>query len=124
MIREDMNHIHNLIVVDVYFEHGNVYISTNSVQKASFARNCMMSRMPYRLMRIEYYPDECMEPLPLVRAPVKKEVQRPAKSLNPMANRFQMLNIEDTDDDSDDDATSHPVTFDRRAGWRDTTIAA
>ncbi|KAK2737369.1 hypothetical protein FQN57_007548 [Myotisia sp. PD_48] len=124
MIREDMRHIHNLIVVDVKFERGNAYISTNSIQKASFARNCMMSRMPYRMVRVEYYPDDCAAALPKVSDQPKKEASRPLKPLNPMANRFQMLNLDETDDDSDDqdDILTHGALGGGIA-WRNNTIA-
>lgn len=44
-IREDLEHIHNLVVVRVEFILDNCYISTNSVACASFARTCMMSRL-------------------------------------------------------------------------------
>ncbi|EGD84357.1 uncharacterized protein TERG_00639 [Trichophyton rubrum CBS 118892] len=102
MIREDMKHIHNLIIVSLSFNHGNVYISTNSVQKATFARNCMMSRMPYRIMRIEYYHDECADPLPKIKEVHARGPSRPtAKPLNPMANRFQMLHLDDSEEESD-----------------------
>ncbi|KMU90005.1 hypothetical protein CIHG_07688 [Coccidioides immitis H538.4] len=100
-IREDMEHIHNLVIISVTFTQGNAYISTNSVQKASYARNCMRSRMPYKVMRIEYYPDECAEPLPRIQHMLRRETPRPAKKLNPMANRFEMLHLDDSDADSD-----------------------
>ena len=44
-IREDLEHIHNLVVIKVTFTGQNVYISTNSVHNAMFARTCMMSRV-------------------------------------------------------------------------------
>lgn len=44
-IREDLNHIFNLVLVSVRMSDGNCYISTNSVHNALFARSCMMSRM-------------------------------------------------------------------------------
>lgn len=44
-LREDLDHIHNLIVVKVDFVGGCCYIKTNSVHNAMFARTCMMSRM-------------------------------------------------------------------------------
>jgi hypothetical protein len=44
MIRNDLEHIHNLIVIRVGFGDQNIYISTNSVHNAMFARTCMMSR--------------------------------------------------------------------------------
>lgn len=43
-IREDLEHIHNLVVIKVRFSGQNAYISTNSVHNAMFARTCMMSR--------------------------------------------------------------------------------
>jgi hypothetical protein len=44
MIRDDLEHIHNLVVINVSFSGQNAYISTNSVHNAMFARTCMMSR--------------------------------------------------------------------------------
>lgn len=38
LIRRDLDHIHNLVIISVRFEHGNAYISTNSVHNALFAR--------------------------------------------------------------------------------------
>ncbi|DAA78567.1 TPA_exp: Uncharacterized protein A8136_4543 [Trichophyton benhamiae CBS 112371] len=125
MIREDMKHIHNLIIVSLSFNHGNVYISTNSVQKATFARNCMMSRMPYRIMRIEYYHDECADPLPRIKEVHTRGPSRPtAKPLNPMANRFQMLHLDDSEEESDnqDEMESNGPLGDK-ISWRNNTIA-
>ncbi len=45
MIRDDLSHIHNIVVVSVKFADGNCLIETNSVHNALFARNCMMSRL-------------------------------------------------------------------------------
>ncbi|KAK2879319.1 hypothetical protein FQN49_000982 [Arthroderma sp. PD_2] len=124
MIREDMRHIHNLIIVSLTFNHGNVYISTNSVQKASFARNCMMSRMPYRIMRIEYCPDECADPLPKIKEMPVKGPSRPAKTLNPMANRFQMLHLDESEEESDDgDDIDSNAPLGSGIDWRNNTIA-
>lgn len=44
-LREDLDHIHNLIVVKVEFAGSSCYIKTNSVHNAMFARTCMMSRL-------------------------------------------------------------------------------
>ncbi|KAM5491055.1 hypothetical protein MaudMau93_002075 [Microsporum audouinii] len=124
MIREDMKHIHNLIIVSLTFNHGNVYISTNSVQKASFARNCMMSRMPYRIMRIEYYHDECAGPLPRIKEAPVRGLSRPAKPLNPMANRFQMLHLDESEEESDDqDDMDSNTPLGGGISWRNNTIA-
>lgn len=43
-IREDLDHIHNLVPVKIEFIGGDCYIQTNSVVCATFARTCMMSR--------------------------------------------------------------------------------
>lgn len=43
-IREDLNHIHNLVVIKVEFIGNECHIKTNSVNYALFARTCMMSR--------------------------------------------------------------------------------
>ena len=43
-IRDDLEHIHNLVVIKISVSGDNVYISTNSVHNAMFARTCMMSR--------------------------------------------------------------------------------
>lgn len=43
-IREDLEHIHNLVVIKVEMKGGSCYIRTNSVHNAMFARTCMMSR--------------------------------------------------------------------------------
>lgn len=42
MIRADLEHIHNLVVISVRTGGENVHISTNSVHNALFARTCMM----------------------------------------------------------------------------------
>lgn len=44
-LRDDLEHIHNLIVIKVDFIGGSCHIKTNSVHNAVFARTCMMSRL-------------------------------------------------------------------------------
>lgn len=44
-LRDDLEHIHNLIVIKVEFIGGSCHIKTNSVHNAVFARTCMMSRL-------------------------------------------------------------------------------
>lgn len=63
----------------------------------------MMSRLPYKGMKIEYYPDECAEPLPKIQRTPRERQPQPVKKLNPAANRFQMLNIDGADDDTGDE---------------------
>lgn len=44
-VREDLEHIHNLEVVNVEFRGGDCHIGTNSVASAMYARTCMTSRL-------------------------------------------------------------------------------
>ena len=63
-IRDHLDHIHNLVVVDVHFRGRDVHISINSIHNALFARTCMMSRTIYKGTRFDWAPDECAAPLP------------------------------------------------------------
>ncbi|OJJ01196.1 hypothetical protein ASPVEDRAFT_40750 [Aspergillus versicolor CBS 583.65] len=101
IIRKDMEHIHNLIVISVKFKHGNAYISTNSVHNALFARSCMMSRFTYKGMKIAFYPDECAEPLPSIPTGPKK-VAAPKKPI-PLPNRFHLLSMDGSEDEENED---------------------
>ncbi|KAK3679170.1 hypothetical protein LTR78_000731 [Recurvomyces mirabilis] len=103
-IRLDMEHIHNLVIVDVNFRNGDAYVSTNSVHNALFARTCMMSRTTYKGCKIEFYRDECDVPLPLslhkARAAPREPVQ---KKKAPIMNRFDLLNLDDNERSSDEE---------------------
>jgi hypothetical protein len=44
-IRDDLEHIHNLVVIKITFNGEDAHISTNSIHNAMFARTCMMSRV-------------------------------------------------------------------------------
>lgn len=126
-IREDLDHIHNLVVIDITFYQGNAFVSLNSVHNSLFARTCMMSRGAYKSARIEWYPDECAQPLPRSQyLPKKDTVVQPAKSLNPMANRFQMLNMDGTEDGSNEDETIEQSAFRLHPGvnWATSAIVA
>jgi len=122
-IRDHLDHIHNLIVVDVYFKNGDAYISTNSIHNALFARTCMMSRTVYKGMRIEYYPDECAGPLPQPKkahTPVTRMPMKPA----PVVNQYALL-----DTGSDDGSESEEELY-RTNGvqvdgyhWADSVVA-
>ena len=122
-IREDLEHIHNLVVISVAFDKGNAFISTNSVHNALFARSCMMSRLTYKGMRIDYYPDECAGPLPKIQYVPKREVPPPVKKLDPTVNRFQMLNLVGAEDDSDEDEMTSCTSLGGGISWADTSIA-
>ncbi|KAI9732676.1 MAG: hypothetical protein M1834_004013 [Cirrosporium novae-zelandiae] len=129
LIRDHLDHIHNLVVINVKFEHNNAYISLNSVHNALFARTCMMSRQNYKGMKIEWYPDECGQPLPKIQHMLRKEnySQAPVKKVDIMVNRFQMLNMDGTEDGSDDDdedSMTEYASMDHPVSWADTSIAA
>lgn len=102
-IREDLEHIHNLVVIDITFKQGDAIISLNSVHNALFARTCMMSRATYKGSRIEWSADECSQDLPKTPPqPRKANPPAPAKKANHMINRFHMLNMDGTEDGSEE----------------------
>lgn len=104
MIRDDLEHIHNLVVIRVSFDdnNNNAYISTNSVHNAMFARTCMMSRAVYKGSKIEWDTDECSAPLERRRQPnvISKET---TKKEAPLMNRFQLLNMDGDEESLEDD---------------------
>ncbi|KAF2139321.1 uncharacterized protein K452DRAFT_232664, partial [Aplosporella prunicola CBS 121167] len=104
-IRDDMEHIHNLVIVDVQIRNnGDILVCTNSIHNALYARTCMRSRLPYKLMRVESAADECAAPLPFIHRPKDRKLASLPKVRNPMANLFGILNDEGTEDGSDDEA--------------------
>ena len=109
-LREDLDHIHNLIIINLFFQNGDAYLSLNSIHNALFARTCMMSRAMYKGMRIEWYPDECAQPvLKTPYLPRKENMQRSTKKSNAITNRFQMLNMDGTEDGTDDASDEETV---------------
>lgn len=133
-LREDLDHIHNLIVINISFQHGDAHLSLNSIHNSLFARTCMMSRAAYKGMRIEWYPDECAQPLPRMQyVPKKENAAQPAKKVNPMVNRFQMLNMDGTEngdeDSSDEESTDGPSALgsfspmNHRSPWNSRVVA-
>ncbi|KAI4176325.1 MAG: hypothetical protein LQ343_001063 [Gyalolechia ehrenbergii] len=104
-LREDLDHIHNLVIVNVSFASGDAYLSLNSIRSSLFARTCMMSRATYKGLQIEWYPDECALSLPKLPNAITKEKARPPKSNGTsMINRFQLLNM-------DEDVTENGSSF-------------
>ncbi|KAI9167342.1 Negative regulator of differentiation 1 [Paramyrothecium foliicola] len=109
-IREDLDHIHNIVVIKVDIIADSCFISTNSVSCAAFARSCMMSRLG---SRIEWDKDECAQSLD--RMPVQKQRRTsttfptlPKKRPSGLPiNRFQLLNFEEEAADDDDDEQSN-----------------
>ncbi|KAI8634963.1 hypothetical protein F5Y19DRAFT_411034 [Xylariaceae sp. FL1651] len=107
IIREDLEHIHNLIVIKVEFIGGSCYIKTNSVHNAMFARTCMMSRAKYKGSKIEWGLDECDQPIEVVQKMQPKLLpQRGPHAKTSVAgirNRFDMLRLDDDDNIESDD---------------------
>ena len=133
-IREHLDHINNLVVINISFKHGDAYISLNSINNSLFARTCMMSRVTYKGMRIEWYPDECSQPLPKMRyAPKKgKQAAPQLKKFTSAMNRFQMLNIDGAETESEETAEESSVLSDlssmnlssHGSPWKPQTVAA
>ena len=106
MIRNDLDHIHNLVVIDIAFRRGDALISLNSVHNSLFARTCMMSRSAYKGMRIEWYQDECALALPKLHPMSRREnLPKAAKKVDTTINRFQMLNMDGTENGSEEEDT-------------------
>ncbi|KAK3296263.1 uncharacterized protein B0H64DRAFT_397775 [Chaetomium fimeti] len=117
VIREDLDHIHNLVVVKIEFIGGSCYIGLNSVHNAISARQCMLSRLyvsllschrllgankdnsRYKGKKINYDVDECAQPYPQPAPKVRKEMAPPKKGFSAVPNRFQLLNLDDGDED-------------------------
>ncbi|KAH6890332.1 hypothetical protein B0T10DRAFT_560849 [Thelonectria olida] len=99
-IREDLEHIHNLIVIKVNFFRGDCYIETNSVDKAVLAKSCMLSRLKYKGQKIDFREDDCSQPLAGVEVspmPVKERANvRSTHSMNHLVNSnnpFEVLSM-------------------------------
>ncbi|CAI6085337.1 unnamed protein product, partial [Clonostachys chloroleuca] len=101
-IREDLEHIHNLVVLRIEFARGDCYISTNSVTAATFARTCMMSRLKYKGSRIEHDVDECCQPLDQVpfRRPSRPKPAVKERRPSTTTNRFNLLDMNHSDDEA------------------------
>lgn len=90
-IRDDLEHIHNLEVVGVStVTGGHILVSTNDVSLAVTARTCMGSRSKYKGSRIEFFPDECCEPLPPIVRKAFQGVPHSVKSRK-FTNKFETL---------------------------------
>ncbi|CAF9919173.1 MAG: hypothetical protein HETSPECPRED_003965 [Heterodermia speciosa] len=134
-LREDLDHIHNLVILDITYRNGDARISLNSIHNAIFAQTCLLSRLAYKGNKIEWFPDECSSPLPKQPLLPKKEngVSQVRKANTP-SNRFQMLNMDGTEDTSDgdsegsEDETMLPafsnMKISHRSPWNPTTVAA
>ena len=100
-ICDDLEHIHNLEVVSCEMKNGHAFFSTNGIGHAVTARTCMQSRLKYKSTRIEFYPDECDQPLPeIVRKPYKRDMSPNKTKYNTIShvNRFALL-VDGEEDD-------------------------
>ncbi|KAI7779877.1 hypothetical protein LA080_000292, partial [Diaporthe eres] len=89
-IKDDLEHIHNLVVIKVEFIGGSCYIKTNSVHNA----------IKYKGSKIDWDVDECNQPFVTTAQP-KPRQQTPTNSRTnggAMTNRFNILNIDDDGD--------------------------
>ena len=92
-----------------------------------------MSRATYKGMRIEWYPDECAQPLPKPQNGPRKEnvTSSPVKKAIAPFNRFQML-MDGTEDGSsgDEDPTNTTLSdfsslnVNARSPWHNRPIPA
>ncbi|KAJ4313659.1 hypothetical protein N0V94_006829 [Neodidymelliopsis sp. IMI 364377] len=123
-IRDHLDHIHNLTVIDVCFKNGDVYISTNSIHNALFARTCMMSRTTYKGTKIEWASDECAVPLPQPTRRARTPTMHIPTMAVPMTNMFALLDTgSDADSDSQPDSyLANGIRLDRN-DWANTVVA-
>ncbi|KAJ9499727.1 hypothetical protein LTR99_000355 [Exophiala xenobiotica] len=91
-IRDDLEHIHNLEVVSIRFSKEHCFISLNAIPHALTARSCMHSRQKYKCVSIEFYPDECAQPIrPMPAKQNHNEADRDEKATIKLCNRFAAL---------------------------------
>ena len=110
-------------------------ISLNSVHNAIFAQTCLLSRLAYKGNKIEWFPDECSSPVPKQPIlPKKESAAQQVRKANTPSNRFQMLNMDGTEDTSDGDSEESDdekmlpafsrMKIKHRSPWNPTTVAA
>ncbi|KAK6383678.1 hypothetical protein LTS17_002970 [Exophiala oligosperma] len=93
-IREDLDHIHNLQIVSIHHSGPHCVISLSSVQGATAARSCMYTRQKYKSVRIEFYPDECAQPIPEWQP---KDYHMSKSPCIEIRNRFEVF-LDDSDE--------------------------
>ncbi|KAF2761293.1 hypothetical protein EJ05DRAFT_497846 [Pseudovirgaria hyperparasitica] len=102
-IREDMEHIENLIILDIDVRGEDIFLSTNSVHQAMYARTCMMSRAAYKGLRIEWCPDPCGATLPKSKVPRHRNHRFQTAVVDPVSsvvNRYTLLSLDASSSDS------------------------
>jgi hypothetical protein len=92
-VRRDLEHIHQLEVVDIITTENHIFISTNSIKHAITAKHCMASRLKYKGTKLEFFEDECDQILPASVKRTSKQGFEPSKrpATVSMANRFALL---------------------------------
>ncbi|KAL1640778.1 hypothetical protein SLS58_006600 [Diplodia intermedia] len=105
-VRLDMEHIDNLAILDVRTQGNDLVMHTNSVQHCISARNCMMTRKPYKSLKIDFERDYCDEPLPQPVRPsffdsVQPASQQAVKS-KASVNIYGVLDLDPEEDEEDD----------------------
>jgi hypothetical protein len=104
-ISDDLEHIHNLEVVNINITAGEAFISLKSVHNAIVTRQCLHSRFTYKYCSIDHYPDECDQLLPDFPMKASRNSNGGPKVKaggNRGSNRFQPL-AEDGSDEKDAD---------------------
>lgn len=76
-----------------------------------FLKTCLNSRAMYKQTKVVWGVDECAVPIEPKKKPVKKDSGSEKSALNPMANRFEVLNTDGTEMDSEDDHDTSGFTF-------------
>ena len=70
-----------------------------------------MSRGKYKGLRIDFCADECAQSLPVTqRSPLRTDLKPVQKKTSSMVNRFQMLNMDGTEEESDSSTESDDLT--------------
>jgi len=100
-IRNDLEHIHNLIVIRIIFNGPDALIETNSVHNALYARTCMLSRAVYKGSKIDWDDDECATPYPEQPHFQQEKPSNRKKINNSLMNRFQLLDMDGNEDDTE-----------------------
>ncbi|KAI1212283.1 uncharacterized protein F4807DRAFT_365397 [Annulohypoxylon truncatum] len=97
-IRQDLEHIHRLVIINIDWIDDDCHIKTNSIQLAIYARTCMMSRSEYHGLQIGWDNDECDQPLTIPREDMLTKSWRPQLNGDITApkiqNRFSTLEVE------------------------------
>lgn len=99
-IREHMEHIHQFDIIHVEVRRKDVLIYTNSVHNALFARTCMISRKPYKGLRIGFFPDECAAPIPIMQPNHNYSASSVSSKISAPGNLFEMLSLDSSDEEN------------------------